>query len=407
MKRIISLALLFLTVFAVSCRKEKNENEDQPPVSIRSIEDLQKLIDEAEPYTEIRVEASIVLKGALTMPAGKYIKLTGGWVKNFTEQDFTKRSVIDGNHKVCCITSEGDNTVSGFELRNGLGSGINFSGSLTVEYCWIHNCFNTNKGGAIMNAEKPGDALLLANSILEYNKADAHGGAVSVSGKNTSMVIVNCLIKGNASIAQYGYTGAIHGQAGVQATLVNNTIVENVNWRDGSSATSTPWSVVMFRNGGTHVEMLNNIVAGSWYFLPGVANNEEEHPDRYDMPINPAYLLEMQPTSIDINEAGASDVNFICRSNVLGGSDPTRFIGRCGSETARTTAQNGCTFVHNSDYSTIFKDAAGGDYRPGTVAQEAGENTELVRNRLGDYMTDLAGKPRITGGKISAGCYEP
>ena len=176
------------------------------------------------------------------------IKLSGGWTNEFKEQSLFHRSIIDGKNFTPCIQSlseEKNITVSGFELRNGRGGGILFSGPLTVEYCWIHHCFSSNKGGAISNMRFPGDDLLLANSILEYNKADAHGGAVSVEGSTSKMTILNCLIRGNASTAQYGYTGAIHGQAGVQAYLVNNTIVDNVNWRDGSSATSSPWSATL------------------------------------------------------------------------------------------------------------------------------------------------------------------
>ena len=407
MKRLFYFFLMALMVCAaVSCKKDGKDPSGKI-ITVKSGEDLQSVIDQAEGPVEIRVEADAVFAGTITLHDG--IRLSGGWTNEFKEQSLFHRSIIDGKNFTPCIQSlseEKNITVSGFELRYGRGGGILFSGPLTVEYCWIHHCFSSNKGGAISNMGFPGDDLLLANSILEYNKAEAHGGAVSVEGSTSKMTILNCLIRGNASTAQYGYTGAIHGQAGVQAYLVNNTIVDNVNWRDGSSATSTPWSAVMFRNSGTHVEMVNNIVAGNWYFLPGVANNQEAHPDRYDMPIKPEYLLSMQVYSVDLNVMGGDDPDCICRSNLLGSLDGQTAIGRANNA-AGEAAQKACTIVLNSDFDTIFQNAALGDYHPAGPALETGENSELVKSLLGSYKTDLAGNPRIKGGKITAGCYQP
>ena len=367
--------------------------------------DLQKAIDMAEPDTEIRVEADAVYPGPVRLRQN--VKLSGGWTDNFTRQDLSHKSVIDGEGKGICLISDAEKAdVSGFEIRNGQGGGIVFSGHLTVEYCWIHHCFNTGIGGAICCTEQPGDVLLLASSILEYNKADAHGGAVGMAGNGTWMAIVNCLFRGNASVAQYGYTGAIHGQAGVQAYLVNNTIVDNVNWRDGSSATSTPWSAVMFRNGGTHIVMINNVVAGNWYFMPGVASDAEGHPDRYEMPIKPEYRLELQVQQVDLNVVAGDDPDWICQSNVFSGADSQNFIGRAGNGEAQKKAQDACTFVPNSDWKSLFVNADGGDFRPAGKALTTGESNDLVKSLLASYPTDLAGNPRFVGGKINAGCYQ-
>ena len=386
-------------------------------IKVRAGDSLQDAIDNAKSGDEIRVEAGARFNAPIYL--WNNVRLSGGWINDFTTQDLDNRSIIDGKGAVTCVASgwssagrmskNEDAVLSGFEVRNGGASGIVIYGKLTVEYCWIHNCSNSGQGGGICCTEQKGDELMLANSILEYNKADAHGGAVAINGQGTKITVVNCLFRGNASIAQYGYTGAIHGQAGVQAFLCNNTIVDNGNWRDGSSATATPWSVLMYRNSGTHVEMVNNIVAGNWYFLPGVANDYDAHPDRYDMPIKSMYKMELQVRSIDLNEIGGSDLDYVCRSNVLGGTDKDYFIGRTGTESARTAAQAACTFVHNNQYSTIFVNASGGDFRPQASgpAGIAGENSELVKSLLGPYTTDLAGKPRATNGKIYAGCYQP
>ena len=379
-----------------------------PPVTVKAGADLQAAIDGAKEFAEVRVEAGAKFNAPIKLRAN--VTLSGSWVNDFNEQDFSNRSVIDGNNKITCVDGRvgagNSTTINGFELVNGNGGGLVVGGTVTVEWCRIAFCFNTSQGGAIFCTEQKGDNLVLANSIIEYNKADAHGGGVAINGAGTSNKVINTLFRGNASIAQYGYTGALHGQAGVQAYVVNSTFVENVNWRDGSSADSSPWSAVMFRNSGTHIEFVNNIVAGNWYFLPGVASDGDAHPDRYDMPIKPEYLLEMQVRAADFNEIGGSDANYIVRSNVMGGVSANDFIHRAGSDAARTAAQAACTFVPNSEFNTLFVNAAAGDFHPAGKALTTGENSDVVGGLLGAYTTDLDGKPRVVGGKINAGCYQ-
>ena len=379
-----------------------------PPVTVKAGADLQAAIDGAKEFAEVRVEAGAVFAAPIKLRAN--VTLSGSWVNDFNEQDFSNRSVIDGNNKITCVDGRvgagNSTTINGFELVNGNGGGLVVGGTVTVEWCRIAFCFNGSQGGAIFCTEQNGDNLVLANSIIEYNKADAHGGGVAINGAGTSNKVINTLFRGNASIAQYGYTGALHGQAGVQAYVVNSTFVENVNWRDGSSADASPWSAVMFRNSGTHIEFVNNIVAGNWYFLPGVASDGDAHPDRYDMPIKPEYLLEMQVRVADFNEIGGSDANYIVRSNVMGGVSANDFIHRAGSDAARTAAQAACTFVPNSEFNTLFVNAAAGDFHPAGKALTTGENSDVVGGLLGAYTTDLDGKPRVVGGKINAGCYQ-
>ncbi len=391
------------------------------PITVTAGEDLQAIINEALDFSEIRVESGALFSGPVHLRSN--ITLSGGWINGFTEQDLQNRSVIEGSNEGACINASSSSIVdrtdyqksqpvlsnvyvSGFEIRNGMDSGICFSGELTVENCWIHNCYNDDKGGAIQGYSDTNDHLVLANSIIEYNKANAHAGGVYVGGKSSSMTIINCLFRGNASVREYGYTAAIHGQSGVQAFIINNTIVENVNWRDGNANTSDPWSAVMFRFSGTHVVFVNNIVAGNYYFKPGVAD-DPANLDRYDIPIKPKYILEMQASSIDLNQIGSTDVSYICRSNLLGGSDPNRFIYRTGTDSARDAAQAACTFVHNNQYNSIFVDAANADFRPAGPALGVGEDSDIVRHFLEVYNTDLAGKPRGIGSKIYAGCYQP
>ena len=384
------------------------------PVPVRAGEDLQAAINAAQEFAEVRVEGGQVYDGPIFLRDN--VKVSGGWNSSFDKQDLNNRTVIDGGGKKRCVISgisaDGNRPgaknacINGFEVRNGLGSGIIFNGKLTVEFCYVHDCSNSDKGGGIMATEASGDELVLANSIIAWNKADAHAGGVSVSGEGTKVTVVNTLFRGNASIAQYGYTAAIHGQAGVKAYIANCTFVDNVNWRDGSSATSTPWSCIMFRNGGTHIEFVNNLVAGNWYFLPGVADRPDEHPDRYDMPIKPEFILEQQVQQCDMNVMGGDDPAWVFQSNVICGADANNFIGRAGNGAAQNSAQAACTFVPNSDFKTLFVNYDGGDFHPAGAALTTGEASSKVNDILGNYNTDLDGKPRFTGGKINAGCYQ-
>ena len=162
----------------------------------------------------------------------------------------------------------------------------------------------------------------------------------------------------------------------------------------------------MFRNGGTHIEFVNNIVAGNYYFDPAVARKNGGPADAYDMPINPAYYLEMQVRAADFNEIGGSDANYVVRSNVLGGVLESEAIHRAGSDAARAAAIAACTFVPNSEFNTLFVDAANGNFHPAGKALTTGENSDVVNGLLGAYTTDLDGNPRATNGKINAGCYQ-
>ena len=379
-----------------------------PPVTVKAGEDLQAAIDGAKEFAEVRVEAGA--KFAAPIKLRNNVTLSGSWVDDFNAQDFSQRSVIDGNKKTACVDGRvgagNSSTINGFELINGATSGIVISGTVTVEWCRVAFCENSGQGGGICCTEQPGDNLILANSIIEYNKADAHGGGIAINGAGASVKVINCLFHGNASIAEFGYTGAMHGQAGVKAYVVNTTFVGNVNYRDGNSTTASPWSAVMFRNGGTHIEFVNNIVAGNWYFDPAVARKNAGPADAYDMPINPAYYLEMQVRAADFNEIGGSDADYIVRSNILGGVVEGEAIHRAGSDAARAAAIAACTFVPNSEFNTLFVNAAAGDFHPAGKALTTGENSDVVNGLIGAYTTDLDGNPRATNGKINAGCYQ-
>ena len=81
-------------------------------------------------------------------------------------------------------------------------------------------------------------------------------------------------------------------------------------------------------------------------------------------------------------------------------------IGRAGNGAAQNKAQDASTFVPNSDFKTLFVNYDAGDFHPAGAALLTGENSDLVNGLLGAYTLDLDGKPRVTNGKINAGCYQ-
>ena len=62
--------------------------------------------------------------------------------------------------------------------------------------------------------------------------------------------------------------------------------------------------------------------------------------------------------------------------------------------------------MNNADFKTLFVNYDAGDFHPAGATLTTGENTTAAKSILGTYMTDLDGNPRITGGKINAGCYQ-
>lgn len=130
------------------------------------------------------------------------------------------------------------------------------------------------------------------------------------------------------------------------------------------------------------------------------------HPDRYDMPIKPEYLLELQYQRCDMNVMGGDDPNWVFQSNVICGGSATNFIGRAGNGAAQDKAQAACTFVLNDQWKSLFVNADAGNFHPAGAALTTGENSTKASDLLGAYTTDLDGKPRVVGGKINAGCYQ-
>jgi len=157
----------------------------------------------------------------------------------------------------------------------------------------------------------------------------------------------------------------------------------------------------MFRNKGTHIELVNNIFAGNYYWNPG-------HEGNYGWPYQ-EHIQMMQEQQIDLNvlNSGDYDENWICQSNLIGGSWSDNFMGRAGNGEQQAKAQSQCTFVSNDDFATIFVDASAGNYMPKAGGPAAkGENSDYVVGILGSYVTDLAGNPRISNGTVSVGCYQ-
>ena len=139
--------------------------------------------------------------------------------------------------------------------------------------------------------------------------------------------------------------------------------------------------------------------------MPGEAD-KIENKDRYVMPIQPKYIMGLQVQQVDMNVLAGDDPDWVFQSNVIAGAWSDNFIGHAGNGAAQKTAQAACTFVLNEDWKTIFVNADANDFHPAGSALTTGENSAVVSRLLGDYTTDLDGKPRVTNGRINAGCYQ-
>ena len=255
------------------------------PIRVASGEDLQKAINSAADFQEVRCAAGGVYAGPVFLRDN--VPVTGGWNSNFSSQDLDAKSVIDCGGQANCVFSgvKADGSVFGaknsaidnFEIRNGVstiasggcGAGIFSKGKLTVSNCYIHDCnAPTGKGGGIYCHENDNDILVVNCVISKTTNADGHGGAFWAQGNNVTVKLIGNVWEYNECKTTHGYS-VLMFQGQTQLTLVNNTIVYNCNWRDTGDPDpemNSSWATIRIRGGDTYVFAANNIIAGNQYY---------------------------------------------------------------------------------------------------------------------------------------------
>jgi hypothetical protein len=268
---------------------------------------------------------------------------------------------------------------------------------LTLSNSLIQN----NIGGypvAIFNTNEVPKTVQIINSQISHNGPgptyyeDGRGGAVGFVGSYTYTEatrgrLINVLISNNTFTADSGTIGigicGLSCSDNAKVDAINTTIADNIVTNPGSSAQ-------VFATGGGEINFYNSIVYGT---------------EDYEI-----FLGDGQPTS------GISTIN-ISNSDVKGGEENIQIWNN----------------IHilnwldgNIDEYPLWGEPFGYSLLPGSPCIntgvpmfEAGMDFPYIKEECGKYVlymldgdtvtlpaTDLAGNPRISGGRIDMGAYE-
>ncbi|MBN2528211.1 MAG: hypothetical protein JXR76_17595 [Deltaproteobacteria bacterium] len=132
-------------------------------------------------------------------------------------------------------------------------------GTTTIDHCIFHDNSAWMDGGAILKRDAAG--LVIHNSILSSNRADAYGGAVKIDSWNVrpgqpyspanqsldvvSSFFVGNLAKGGSSIEAKGFEGVTMTQTIVNCTFYNNMdtyLSATLSLADGRITNSIVWT---------------------------------------------------------------------------------------------------------------------------------------------------------------------
>ena len=344
------------------------------PVKVSNVNDLQKAINEAPEYSEVRVVAGTYYTaehGMLQM--ANNITVTGGWNADFSA--VTGYTVVDGQKVAGCVNfAEGVTgaALKNFEVRNvdtNAKGGIVLSGTdVTVANCYVHHCELGGDCGGIYLAT---GTATVANSKMMYNTTKGHGAGLFTS--SGTVKVVNCLIAENQSLQTGGYYGGLLLKGG-HGIVVNNTITANYCYDE----TGQTWPNNGNR-GGAWVKAHNNIIAGNY---ARIKTNE------------PWTFQRDQWYFQDWNDNCAFTDNFIQGGKKGGISD-----GEWGKNIVVPTSY---------DMNSLFTDFENGDYTLKASAEVVNKGNGAnpnVAGLIGVWNTDLNGNPRVKG-TIDYGCYE-
>lgn len=373
------------------------------PVCVKAGENLQAAIDDAKEFAEIRVQGGASFNGPIYM-GGKNVNksVSGGWDASFTTQSLDNLSVLNGNssnYGFWCAEQDGTPmngycNISYFEVKGCKGDhGTAFhcvGGPITITFCYVHD--NWSEKGAIgTNEGKHATQLTVANCKVINNGGDGgHGPAFGFGeGKSdaepVTAVLVNNLIAGNVASKKDGYASTFICYNQTNLVLVNNTIVDNYNWAEYGG----PYSGLVLR-GDVASAFVNNIIVGNF-----------TSPCTQEM-TTPAY--ERQDNFINMG-GGAGTLAY----NIIEGGI---------KESDKITLESNINVNLGVDVATIVSSSfqplgkALGAGTLGTIsynskkAEMAGPFTVNVGELLEKYNTDLAGNPRVVGGKVDLGCYQ-
>lgn len=372
---------------------------------------LQDAIDAASSGDEIKVQAGTYI-GNFTMKEG--VNVSGGWNAGFTEQtDYA--TVLDANASGRVV-----NQAAAFSTLTVWSNLTIQNGKFTSQ--------QTDKAGAGVFLCDKGQVkhCLIQNNLFDAASGEASGGGVYENGYTTSVLVDDCIIRGNTASHGGGVricgviqnsiiennTTTINACGGVQlhyGGAMYNCIVRNNTGKDtggvrltgnkactvanclivGNSATGTIGGVSL--EAGVHYVYNNTIV--------GNKQTSSDNASRCGVRLN-----------VNANLVFANNIVWGNKANNVVQADQMEILAAYASDRAATYFLNNAV-VHASvgTNTTVltatdpgFTDAANGDY----TLLETSDLVDAGNNTYAQGLYDLADNARISGDNVDMGCYE-
>lgn len=372
--------------------------------------ELQAAIDAAEAGTTVYVQAG-TFYGNFTMKEG--VNVSGGWNEGFTAQtDYA--TILDAQANGRVLEQPAAFTTltvwSNLTIQNGkltatatvkAGAGVVLCDKGQVKHCLIqNNLFDASSGEASGGGVYENgftESVLVDDCIIRGNSA-SHGGGVRICG-----VMQNSIIENNTtSINACGGVQLHYGGAMYNCIVRNNTGKDTGGVRLTGTKPCTVANCLIAGNiakgtiGGISLEqgvhyVYNNTIVGN--------NQSSSNPTRCGVRLNVNSDLvfannivwgnkangEVQADQMEIHATYASDraATYFLNNAVVHASVGTNTI-------VLTTADPG------------FTDAANGDY----TLLETSSLVDAGNNAYAQGLEDLAGNARVAGATVDLGCYE-
>ena len=371
---------------------------------------LQAAINAASSGDELKVQVGTYI-GNFTMKEG--VNVSGGWNESFTAQtDYA--TILDANasgrvlHQAAAFSTL---TVwSNLTIQNGkftaqqtdkAGSGVFLCDKGQVKHCLIQNNLfdaasgEASGGGVYENGFT--ESLLVDDCIIRGNTA-SHAGGVRICG-----VMQNSIIENNTtSINACGGVQLHYGGAMYNCIVRNNTGKDCGGVRLTGTKACTVANCLIAGNtakgsvGGMSLEsgihyVYNNTIVGN--------NQSSSNPTRCGVRLNVGAALEFANNIVWGNKANdvVQESQLEINTNYLSGQ-----AAHFNNNAIAYASEFGTNTITLSDTDPGFTNAASADY----TLLETSSLVDAGNNAYAQGIEDLAGNPRISGTTVDIGCYE-
>ena len=411
MKHFISLLLLGLLCWTNVYATALTHSYDGSKTATENGTALQAAISGASSGTEIKVQAGTYI-GNFTMKEG--VNVSGGWNAGFTAQtDYA--TILDANASGRVV-----NQAAAFSTLTIWSNLTIQNGKFTTQ--------QTDKAGSGVFLCDKGQVkhCLIQNNLFDAASGEASGGGVYENGYTTSVLIDDCIIRGNTASHGGGVricgviqnsiiennTTTINACGGVQlhyGGAMYNCIVRNNTGKDTGGVRLTGTKACTIAN----CLIVGNNASGT---IGGMSLENGIH-----YVYNNTIVGNKQTSSTNATRCGVRlnvNANLVFANNIVWGNkannsvqaDQMEIHATYASDRAATYFLNNAVVHASVGTNTIvltttdpgFTDAANGDY----TLLETSDLVDAGDNTYAQGLNDLADNARISGDNVDMGCYE-